>query len=370
MRPPKPGRRRRPNCSVRTGCRPALPCRSFRRPRRKRPVAGCDRARSERFPAIADSPVPVLLPYALGDDTHDRAADDLNPIESYLSDFEPTKFFQAGPTGYDATFVLRIAQTCPAFSDIEFRDPVVVQISAFNLLYQLPEAKGAKLSTAGRHRERLSRHPPPDSGTHTALQFRALRHSLCGVDPVFRRAAAPHAASPAAMPIGSRCVSCARSGWSAATRPSRRDSTAGALPNDHATQSDAFHYHPVGTLVPGTRHARAAGNPDGTVYARIRFPAAEAPGLCQYASLPAARRPRDRLGCRSRPTTMATTSGRNLQDMSGATISANGATSRSVNVRPAAVIRDRTFSASPANRARANATAPPTAMPLSPRAKA
>ena len=103
---------------------------------------------AERFPAIANSPVPVLLPFAIGDDIFDRAADDVNPVESYLSGFEPTRFFQVGPTGYDATFALRTADV-PAFSDIDFRDPVVVQISAFNLLYELPDAKGATRQSPG-----------------------------------------------------------------------------------------------------------------------------------------------------------------------------------------------------------------------------
>lgn len=228
-----------------------------------------------RFPAIADSPVPVLLPYALGDDAHDRASDNLNPVEGYLSGFEPTKFFQAGPTGYDATFVLRTRDVA-GFRDIGFRDPVVVQISAFNLLYQLPEAKGAKLQSPGDIANDVS-------GIRRQILEHTLRYS-------FERFGIPYVVSIQCFDGPQRRTRLAcRNADRIARRflqalrmvggnPSRSVATVPpGAPERPSEQSDAFHYHPVGMLVSGSGMRARAGNPDGTVYARIRFPTAEAP---------------------------------------------------------------------------------------------
>jgi hypothetical protein len=230
---------------------------------------------AERFPAIANSPVPVLLPFSLGDDAHDRAADDINPVESYLSGFAPTKFFQAGPTGYDATFVLR-TRDVPGFADIGFRDPVVVQISAFNLLYQLPDAKGAKIQPPGE----ITRDFP---GIRRQILEHTLRYSFerfgipyvvsiqCFDGPQRRTRLACRNADRIALRFlralrmvgGNPSLSVATTPPAALERPD--------------AQSDAFRYHPVGRLVPGSGMRAPAGNADRTVYARIRFPAAEAP---------------------------------------------------------------------------------------------
>jgi murein DD-endopeptidase MepM/ murein hydrolase activator NlpD len=59
--------------------------------------------------------------------------------------------------------------------------------------------------------------------------------------------------------------------------PSLPVATAPAAVERPHERSDAFRYHPVGKLVPGSGMRAPAGNPDRTVYARIRFPAAEAP---------------------------------------------------------------------------------------------
>lgn len=230
---------------------------------------------ADRFPAIAHSPVPVLLPYALGDDAHDRASDVINPVENYLSGFAPTKFFQSGPTGYDATFALR-TRDVPGFGDIGFRDPVVVQISGFNLVYRLPEAKGAKLLPPVEIAEQLP-------GIRRQILEHTLRYS-------FERFGIPYVVSIQCYdgPQRRTRLSC-RNADRVALRfvhalrvvggnPELSIATArpAAAPRPDA-QSDAFRYHPAGKLVSGSGMRAPAGNPDSTVYARIRFPAAKAP---------------------------------------------------------------------------------------------
>ncbi len=230
---------------------------------------------AERFPHIADSPVPVLLPYAIADDAHDRAADHFGPTDSYLSGFVPTKFFQAGPTGYDATFVLR-PRDVPNLDDIEFRDPIVVQISAFNLLYRLPDANGAKLLSPGE----LAKEFP---GIRRQILEHTLRYSFdrfgipysvsiqCYDGPQRRTRLSCRNADRIAMRFtqalrvvgGNPLLSVAKDPPAAIERPQEL--------------SDAFRYRPAGQLVPGSGMRAPAGNPDQTVYARMRFPAADAP---------------------------------------------------------------------------------------------
>ncbi len=229
----------------------------------------------ERFPAIANSPVPVLLPYAIGDDAHDRATDDVNPVESYLSGFEPTKFFHVGPTGYDATFVLRTHDT-PGFADIGYRNPVVVQISAFNLLYELPEPKGAVIQPPGD----IAKDFP---GIRRQILEHTLRYSFerfgipyvvsiqCYDGPERRTRLACRNADRVAL----RFLRALRMVGGNPFAP-QTTTTAAAVERPDAT-SDAFRYHPVGSLVAGTAMRAASGDPDKTVYARMRFPAAAAP---------------------------------------------------------------------------------------------
>ncbi len=230
---------------------------------------------SQRFPAIADSPVPVLMPFALGDDAFDRVADDINPVESYLFGFEPTKFFQTGPTGYDATFVLRTREV-QGFGDIEFRDPVVVQISAFNLLYELPDAKGATIQTPGE----IAKEFP---GIRRQILEHTLRYSFerfgipyvvsiqCFDGPQRRTRLACRNADRIAL----RFLRALRMVGGNPTAPVA--STPPAALERPDAQSDAFRYQPVGKLVAGSGMRAPAGNRDRTVYARIRFPAAAAP---------------------------------------------------------------------------------------------
>ena len=240
---------------------------------------------AERFPAIAKSPVPVLLPFAIGDDIHDRATDDINPVESYMSGFRPTQFFKAGPTGYDATFALE-TRDVPAFSDIDYRNPVIVQVSAFNLLYELPAARGATVQSPGE----VAKEFP---GITRQILEHTLRYSFvrfgipyvvsiqCFDGPQRRTRLACRNADRVALHFlralrmvgGNPAMPVAATTTSGVERP--------------ATLSETFHYHPVGKLIPGTAMRAPAGNADPTVYARIRFPAAVAPA---YVSTQAFRR--------------------------------------------------------------------------------
>ncbi|MET0278684.1 MAG: peptidoglycan DD-metalloendopeptidase family protein [Pseudorhodoplanes sp.] len=230
---------------------------------------------AEIFPAVARSPVPVLLPFAIGDYAHDRAADSIGPVETYSADFQPSKFFLAGPTGYDATFALR-PRDVDGLDDIVFREPVVVQLSAFNMLYRLPAARGATLQQPGEIEKEFP-------GIKRQILEHTLRYS-------FERYGIPYVVTIQCFDSPQRKTRLAcRNADRIATRFLRALRLAGGNPAAESVsvppaplarpeaESKAFSYHPVGKLIPGTGMRAPDGDFDKTVYARIRFPAAEAP---------------------------------------------------------------------------------------------
>ena len=239
-------------------------------------LADVTKVASEIFPAVAESPVPVLLPFSNADYASERAVDMAGSPDSYLSGFQATKFFLAGPTGYDASFSLHPREV-PELSDIGFADPVVVQISAFNTLYDLPEPKGAVIQPA---REIEKEFP----GIRRQILESTLRYS-------FERFGIPYVVSIQCYDGGPQRrhrLAC-RNAERVVHRFLRALRLVGGNPPAAVTassppavarpeaQSDAFRFHPAGKLVAGTAMRAQAGDTDKTVYARIRFPAAIAP---------------------------------------------------------------------------------------------
>ena len=88
-----------------------------------------NRALAERFPNIAASAVPVLLPFdtdAVSCATA-RTAGPLDAPNDYLSGFESVPFFQAGPGGYDAVVTARAADLKDL--GIGYSDRIFINIS-------------------------------------------------------------------------------------------------------------------------------------------------------------------------------------------------------------------------------------------------
>ncbi len=197
------------------------------------------------------------------------------PVDAYSFNFRPTQFFLVGPTGYDATFALRPGEVS-GLDDIAFREPVVVQISGFNMLYQLPAARGAKIQQPGEIDEEFP-------GIRRQILEHTLRYS-------FERYGVPYVVIIQCFDSAQRRtrLSC-RNAERIAMRFLRALRLAGGNPAAEnvssppaamarpETESKVFTYHPVGKLIPGTGMRAPLGDVDNTVYARIRFPAAEAP---------------------------------------------------------------------------------------------
>ena len=243
-------------------------------------LADLTRIVSDVFPAVAVSPVPVLLPFAAADYARDRAETPAS-ADSY-SEFRPTKFFLAGPTGYDATFSIRTREV-REFADINFTDPVVVQISGFNILYDLPSPKGAIMQTPGE----IGKDFP---GIKRQILESTLRYS-------FERFGIPYVVSIQCFdgPQRRNRLSCRnadriaghflRSLQLVGGNPSAdADATSTPSVTRPEQQSSVFTYHPVGALLPGTAMRSNAGDADPIVYARIRFPTAAAPAFVNSQS--------------------------------------------------------------------------------------
>lgn len=232
-------------------------------------------AMAQRMAGIANSPVPVLLPFdaeALLRDLAAGTADAGN--ERYLAGFHSEQFFHAGPAGYDAAFAIRTAQV-PELSDIAFPRPIEVQISGSQVLYDLhtPIAvAGAPVPALenefpGIRRLRLERYL-----RYTFVRFGVpyVASVLC-FDASVSREGLPtcHAADRVLLRFlrALRVVGGMPSGLRA-VKP--------LPPERPAAASNVFGYYAPGQILSGSGSRKRTGRADYTVYSQIRFPLADA----------------------------------------------------------------------------------------------
>lgn len=233
------------------------------------------------FPGIADSPLPVLLPLDTEALLRDRAAGEAKPIDHYLSGFRPTGFFLAGPSGYDAAFSFQPA-------DFRFAHPVLVTISGFAFLYDLP------MPTGGVER------PTRDLARDLADLFPDLRRQILEstLRYSFERHGVPYVVSIQCYdaPHTLRRLSCRNAdrvaqrflralrlaGGSGIAPPAAPETAPAAARPDQV--SSVFTYHPAGSLIPGSGMRGHGGRADTQVYARIRFPLRDAPAYANSQS--------------------------------------------------------------------------------------
>jgi hypothetical protein len=243
------------------------------------PLLRINAAMAQRFAGIAQSPVPVLLPF----DT-DRLLTDLErgaatpDSTAYLNGFNlRPHFFYPGPSGYDAAFALR-APDSETFRDIKFAEPFQIVIAGSALLYDLDDQK---VSPGDPVPELESEFP----GIRRLIHEHHLRYT-------FVRFGVPYAVS----------IACFNAGVSRYRMPTCRDATrvavhflrslrvAGGLPKPARTiepipiarppaESPSFSYFAPGRLLPGTGFRGHDGRADRTVYSQIRFPLLDAPAF-------------------------------------------------------------------------------------------
>jgi hypothetical protein len=230
-------------------------------------------ATAKFFTKIASSPAPVLLPFDTAAYLRDAAQDSVSGNGKYLSGFVATLFFP-GPTGYDAVLSL-LPQDAPAL-DLTYAKPVDVQMSGSALVYELdgpPVSEGEPV-------------PQLDS------QFPGIRRSLLEshLRYTFVRFGVPYAVSIGCFDGASSAhrLSC-READKVALRFLSALNLVGGTPQagtadltppaiDRPSEiSPDFTYFAPGDILPGTGVHGQSGRADATVYAKIRFPIAQAP---------------------------------------------------------------------------------------------
>ncbi len=233
------------------------------------------------LPKIAASPVPVLLPFDTAAYLHDAALGAAGDAGKYLSGFSAATLFFPGPSGFDAVVSLR-PQDAPDL-DLTFARPVNVQMSGSALLYALDGSVVADETAVPQ----LDGQFP---GIRRVLIESHLRYS-------FVRYGVPYFVSIECFDgaNSSRRLSC-READKVAMRFLKALNVVGGAPpangaslaqqpieRPEAAASD-FTYYAPGDILPGTGSRGHGGRADFTVYAKIRFPMAQAPAYANSQS--------------------------------------------------------------------------------------
>jgi hypothetical protein len=224
------------------------------------------------FAQIETSPVPVLLPFDTAAYLRDTAQGSASDRSKYLFGFSPALFFP-GPSGYDA--VLSMRPDTPELR-LTYAKPVDVEITGAAFIYDLDGPSPAD-------GEAVPQLEPQFPGIRRSLIESRLRYT-------FIRFGVPYVVAIVCFdgPAASRRLSC-READKVALRLLQNLNlaggapetwTAGAVPHtvDRPEQaSPDFTYFAAGDLIPGTGVHGKPGRADDTVYAKIRFPIAQAP---------------------------------------------------------------------------------------------
>ncbi len=233
------------------------------------------------FPKIAASPVPVLLPFDTAAYLQDAALGAAGDAGKYLSGFAAATLFFPGPSGFDAVLSLRL-QDAPDLN-LSFARPVNVQMSGSALLYALDGSVVADETAVPQ----LDGQFP---GIRRALIESHLRYS-------FVRYGVPYFVSIECFDgaNSSRRLSC-READKVAMRFLKALNVVGGAPPAKAASleqqpierpeavSPDFTYYAPGDILPGTGSRGRSGRADFTVYAKIRFPMAQAPAYANSQS--------------------------------------------------------------------------------------
>jgi len=232
---------------------------------------------AKRFAGIDKSSVPVLLPIDIDAFRKDAGNADASTSDKYFGDFHPTKFFLPGPAGYDATFTIS-----PNDAHSRHSKPIVVEISGAAFVYELD----------GAHHEEVF---PPRNGLDQMFPgMRRILHEAhvryvftrYGVPYVVsiqcydqRRVAAKYLACNEADPVAERFL---RQLHLAGGAPAKIEPPKFDLSRPEA-KSDFTYYGP-GDLIENTGWHKMPGRVDYHVYARMRFPIADAPAYVKSQS--------------------------------------------------------------------------------------
>ncbi len=236
-------------------------------------LAQLNAATEKVFPNIAESAVPVLLPFDTAAFLRARSQGATGAAAEYSSGFDPTFFFPV-PAGYDAMLTLQPRDN-PNLDLIYVRS-VNVQISGSTLIYDL----------AGPSVPDGAPVPELDKAFPGIRRVQLESH----VRYTFVRFGMPYFVSIECFDGANRerRLSC-READKVALRLLETLNIAGGKPQSEAAAtmrhtisrpqriSPDFAYYAPGDLIPGSGMKGQGGRADATVYSRIRFPIAQAP---------------------------------------------------------------------------------------------
>ncbi len=236
---------------------------------------------AKRFAGISKSTVPVLLPFDI--DVFRKDVEDRKPetatSDKYFGNFHPTKFFLPGPAGYDATFTLQAKEDG---LKIRFQKPILFEISGAAFIYDLDGPNNIEKSSTSKDLE--DRFP----GIRRVLSEAHVRY-------VFRRFGVPYVLSVQCYDQrpSSKYLSCREADplavrflqllHTAGGTPSKIEQPKVNLDRPQARSSDFTFYSP-GDLIENSGWRKMPGRADYHVYARMRFPIANAPAYVKSQS--------------------------------------------------------------------------------------
>lgn len=245
-----------------------------------------------RFPGIALSTVPVLLPFdtegwdnKLSDSHADATPASAEPnADTFMqAGFQSSHFFLFGPSGYDSGFALRTSEI-QDLADIKFTDPVYVLFSGFRMLY---EPDGPALPQGEPVKNLQDSFPGIRRIFHEFyVRYSFERYGVTYVAAIYCRDTRPRAkvlSCKQAERVAERFL---RALKLAGGTPEAAEPPALPVPLDRPEQvSPAFTYFSPGLLIPGSGLKKDTdGRTDYTAYARLRFPLKDAPDFANSQS--------------------------------------------------------------------------------------
>jgi hypothetical protein len=243
------------------------------------PLALLNGAIARQFPAVPQSAVPVLLPRDVVEVLREPKPPSDGAVEDRPSPSRLT-FLMTGPTGYDAAISVRRPG---AADDSDGRHDPGVLISGSSVLYDLGEPK------------LMSDEPVRDKDL--AAQLPGIRRIFLEhhLRYVFVRFGVTYVVSTECYdgPSHGRRLSCTQADQILTEFTKALRIVGGApqpvpLPVDTITRpttvSETFTYAAPGQLLPNTGFRGESGRADRTVYAKIRFPLAQAPAYANSQS--------------------------------------------------------------------------------------
>lgn len=239
---------------------------------------------SQFFTVIARSSVPVLLPFdaAAYLDAQRRRAPLSLPLSRYQADFNPVDMFDAGPSGYSATFSFEPGAGDGMPSRV-FAMPVEVHITGSALVYDIADSAGGK----GEPVKPLAA-TYPDLRRFIREGYLRYAFSRFGVAYVVSVQCLDGVAKPRrlackeAYPVAERFLKALHVAGGQRTRP--LTDTASSIVDRPAARSAEFSYRPSGDIIPNTGYRNQGGHPDVMAYAQIRFPLEKAPAFVHSQS--------------------------------------------------------------------------------------